>query len=233
MSKIKTKFNIIGKSLVLGVSLFALTLLAGGNASANIKTSEVISLVNEARIENGIPVVVEDSTLMKAAQEKAADMTMLQYFSHVSPNGVSPWFWFEKNNYDYRYAGENLAINFTSAQDQQKAWMQSETHKRNILNSNYKNIGVAVKEGFVNGKPAIVTVQLFGTRMKDSADTSSNVSGASTETINYQPQQFKSNPLVSTYILIVMVFIVLAAISLDLVLIIKKQHHKTMIIAHR
>ena len=84
------------------------------------------------------------------------------YFAHVSPQKKSPWYWIEKNEYDYTYAGENLAINFTNSEDQQKAWMDSPLHKKNILNPNYDEIGVAVKRGVVEGKETTVVVQMFG-----------------------------------------------------------------------
>ena len=85
------------------------------------------------------------------------------YFAHTSPQGISPWYWYDKDNYDYKYAGENLAINFLKAEDQQKAWMDSPTHRKNIFNPNYQEIGVAVAAGEINNQTAIITVQEFGT----------------------------------------------------------------------
>jgi hypothetical protein len=87
------------------------------------------------------------------------------YFAHNSPSGKTPWFWMEKNNYDYRYAGENLAMDFHTALDQQLAWMKSPTHRKNILNQEFKEIGVAVKQGLIQGHLATITVQEFGTPM--------------------------------------------------------------------
>lgn len=234
MCSIKTKKQKYKIKLFLSLSIALIFICTGNIAFADIKPSEVILLVNEARIGSGVSALKEDPVLMKAAREKAADMTMLQYFSHISPNGVSPWHWFEKNNYDYKYAGENLAINFTSAEDQQRAWMQSETHKKNILNPNYREIGVAIKEGYVNGKPAVVTVQLFGTKMRDdSVAAVGKVNGVSVEANSSQIKQFKSTALNSTYVLVVIAFIMLFVIGFDLFLIIRKQHHKTMIISPR
>ena len=86
------------------------------------------------------------------------------YFAHTSPAGINPWFWYEKDGYDYKYAGENLAINFLKAEDQHKAWMASPTHRKNILNDKYQEIGVAVDAGKINGQMAIIAVQEFGAR---------------------------------------------------------------------
>jgi Fe2+ or Zn2+ uptake regulation protein len=101
--------------------------------------------------------------LDKIAADKLEDMVENNYFAHTSPKGINPWFWFEKNKYDYKYAGENLAINFMRVEDQHEAWMKSPTHKKNILNSNYKEIGIAVGAGEINGQMGIITVQEFGT----------------------------------------------------------------------
>jgi hypothetical protein len=103
--------------------------------------------------------------LFQAASAKADDMLEKNYFAHTSPSGITPWFWFEKEDYDYKFAGENLAINFSTAEDQQKAWMESETHRKNILDPNYRQIGLAIKKGFINNKLTTITVQEFGTPM--------------------------------------------------------------------
>lgn len=84
------------------------------------------------------------------------------YFSHTSPIGLDPWHWFEKNNYTYKYAGENLAINYTSAEEEHQAWMESPTHKKNILSPNFSEIGIATATGNINGKKSLITVQEFG-----------------------------------------------------------------------
>jgi hypothetical protein len=76
----------------------------------------------------------------------------------------------KEEGYAYKAAGENLAINFTDAKEQQSAWMESKTHRANILNANYREIGVAVVEGKIDGQHSIVTVQLFGTPLYAAAD---------------------------------------------------------------
>lgn len=148
------------------VVLFSfLVLLPASQAAASEITGEnVIQLVNKERFSRGLDVLMENAVLDSAAQDKVSDMIKNNYFAHTSPGGITPWYWIEKNGYDYKYAGENLAINFSSAEDQQKAWMASATHKKNILNANYREIGVAVAKGKIAGEASIITVQLFGTR---------------------------------------------------------------------
>lgn len=130
--------------------------------ASEINSDNVIQLVNQARDDQGIGILKENSTLDKIAQDKLNDMIANGYFAHTSPKGISPWYWFQKEGYDYKYAGENLAINFTKAEDQQKAWMESPTHRKNILNINYQEIGVAVGAGEINGQTSIIAVQEFG-----------------------------------------------------------------------
>ena len=70
-------------------------------------------------------------------------------------------------SYDYSYAGENLAMDFHSAEKMEDAWMKSPTHRANILNEKYKDIGVAVKAGNQHGGRASV----FGTSQQGCASS--------------------------------------------------------------
>ena len=63
----------------------------------------------------------------------------------IHRRGTTPWSWIEKENYDYNYAGENLAMDFQSAEKMEEAWMASPTHRANILNGKYREIGMAVR----------------------------------------------------------------------------------------
>jgi len=132
--------------------------------ASEITPNRVIQMVNEDRRKNGAAFLSENELLDKAAQKKAEDMIARNYFSHTSPAGVTPWFWFDQVGYDYIHAGENLAINFESAESQQEAWMKSPTHRKNILNTGYQEIGVAVKRGSIDGQKGILVVQLFGSQ---------------------------------------------------------------------
>lgn len=133
--------------------------------ASSITEMSVLELMNQARVENNLPPLRVNETLFQVASDKADDMLQNNYFAHTSPKGITPWIWFEKEGYDYKFAGENLAINFSSAEAQQKAWMESETHRKNILDTNFSEVGIAVKKGFINGKLATITVQEFGTQL--------------------------------------------------------------------
>jgi hypothetical protein len=132
-----------------------------------MSTEMIIKLVNEARSANGIGKLEKNDKLVEAAKKKAEDMFKDGYFAHTSPAGVAPWYWFDESDYDYIYAGENLAINFKNAQDQQNAWMKSDLHRKNILNDKYEEIGVASMRGMISGNISVITVQMFGTSVKN------------------------------------------------------------------
>lgn len=154
------------KNLIVMTLIGAISLYFGffGLALASeINKDNIIYLVNQSRKDNNVAQLEENQKLDQAAKEKAEDMIKNNYFAHTSPGGVTPWYWFEKNDYDYKYAGENLALGFSSSENQHKAWMESPTHKKNILNQNYQEIGVAVESGIINDNQVTIAVQMFGT----------------------------------------------------------------------
>lgn len=137
--------------------------------AAQINLSEVIRLTNAKRAENGLPPVTENESLDAAARAKGADMLAKGYWAHVAPDGTEPWDFFRGVKYKYRYAGENLARDFSSASGAVEGWMASPSHRENMLSPKYKDIGVAVVEGSLNGKDATIVVQLFGTLASEPA----------------------------------------------------------------
>lgn len=149
------------RGAVLGM---AWSLLWIGSVQANDLTAEqVLTLVNAERSTAGLVTLSVNSQLKAAAEAKLADMFAQDYFSHTSPKGETPWAWVKRSGYVYQYAGENLAINYETAEKQHQAWMKSTTHKGNILNTRYQETGIAVTTGKMNGEMVTITVQLFGT----------------------------------------------------------------------
>ncbi len=132
---------------------------------ASIFPDTIVELTNIRRGDAEINILAINSILNKAAQAKAEDMAEKGYFAHTCPNGVTPWYWFDLFDYNYRYAGENLAVNFKEAEKIDEAWMNSPTHRDNIINENFEEIGVGVANGEYKGKEATFVVQLFGTKM--------------------------------------------------------------------
>ncbi|MFH0829204.1 MAG: CAP domain-containing protein [Candidatus Kerfeldbacteria bacterium] len=134
----------------------------GPSATADLTQGEIVRLTNESRVTKGLKPLQVNKNLTTGAEFKADDMLSKQYFAHVSPTKVTPWYWFKKAGYNYSSAGENLAIDFTTAEDVVEAWLDSPTHRKNLLNSKYRDIGVAVSTGQMNGMSSTVVVQFFG-----------------------------------------------------------------------
>jgi len=136
--------------------------------AANISPDEVVRLTNEKRTQAGLSALNLNSTLSQAAQAKGADMLNKGYWAHVAPDGTQPWVFFTDLGYKYRYAGENLARDFSSASSAVEAWMNSASHKENLLSSKYKEVGIGVIEGNLAGVDTTIIVQFFGTKYVDS-----------------------------------------------------------------
>ncbi len=131
---------------------------------ATIISGDVVLLANTARVEAGLPALQVDPILSAAAKVKGEDMLRRGYFAHQSPDGRQPWEWIDRGRYDYLYAGENLAMDFTSAGAIHRAFMASPSHRENILDAHYADIGVAVVSGQMDGRQVDLLVQFFGTR---------------------------------------------------------------------
>lgn len=130
---------------------------------STILPAVVVDLTNEERVENAAAPLVRNETLDEAARLKAEDMAKHEYFAHYSPEGVSPWHWFDEVGYVYAHAGENLAIHFTDSSEVVEAWMNSPAHRENIVGQQYTEIGVGTAKGTYEGYETVYVVQLFGT----------------------------------------------------------------------
>jgi hypothetical protein len=147
----------------IGANLHALLWQSSDWLVSTVLPSIVVQLTNEERFDNSTIPLQRNSTLDKAAKLKAEHMAENEYFSHFSPKGVSPWYWFDESGYVYAHAGENLAIHFTDSSEVVEAWMKSPTHRENIVNGVYTEIGVGTAKGKFEGYDTVYVVQLFGT----------------------------------------------------------------------
>lgn len=131
--------------------------------TSSVTIDEVVRATNETRAAQGLKALSYNEKLADAARRKAANMFEENYWAHYSPSGKSPWVWFNAAGYNYVYAGENLAKDFGNTTRLMQAWMDSPTHRDNIVNSKYSEIGVAVVPGTLQGQETVLVVQLFGT----------------------------------------------------------------------
>lgn len=108
---------------------------------------EVVRLVNEIRVQNGLKELTYDGELSRVARYKSQDMKDNQYFSHTSPVYGSPFQMIQNFGITYRSAGENIAKGYSTPQAVVNGWMNSSGHRANILNASFTHIGV----GYVAG----------------------------------------------------------------------------------
>lgn len=146
----------------VGANLHALLWQQSSWLVSTVLPAVVVDLTNEEREQLQAPDLRRNTTLDEAARLKAKHMAQNEYFSHYSPDGVSPWYWFNEAGYVYAHAGENLAIHFTDSSEVVEAWMKSPTHRANIVNQKYTEIGVGTAKGTFEGYDTVYVVQLFG-----------------------------------------------------------------------
>lgn len=155
--------------------------------AAYINPQEVVDLTNKQRVSVGLPKLRLDPILTTAAQSKAADMISRGYWAHNTPDGKEPWYFISGAGYKYLHAGENLARDFSSASSAVDAWMKSDSHRANLLNGNYTDIGVAIVEGKVNGIDTTIVVQMFGKPLVSTPSVASSKTSAIREAFASQP----------------------------------------------
>lgn len=155
-------FGVLILGLFAGTSFIARELIQSGQLGAVI-TATLVDLTNEDRTADALGTLTINETLVKAAQAKADDMAEKGYFAHTTPDGKEPWDFMHEAGYVFTYAGENLAVNFGDSEDVVQAWMNSPTHRANILNGKFTEIGIATAVGEYRGQKTVFVVQMFGT----------------------------------------------------------------------
>ncbi len=116
--------------------------------ATEMSRTALLNGTNAQRVGNGVPALTINAQLNSSAQAKAQDMLTLDYWAHNSPNGDEPWVFFDAAGYVYAKAGENLAYGFNTSADTIIGWMNSPSHRANILDTAYTEVGF----GFVNSE---------------------------------------------------------------------------------
>jgi hypothetical protein len=172
--KNQNKKPILGKNYILKrivcpllIVLMGIFLLPKTAYLSTINAENIIKLTNKTRQNEKISPVTANQVLTQAAYTKAQDLIKAQIFSHTINNKKFSS-WVKEANYEYSFVGENLAIDFASSEGVIKAWLESPTHKKNLLNNKFTEIGVAVLEASFQGENSILVVQIFGTPLSSS-----------------------------------------------------------------
>ncbi len=160
--KASALWSILGMGVVLFGFSHLLHVTGYLSIEAEVYPSTIVTLTNQDRAGMGLAPLSVNPTLEAAARLKVQDMVTHQYFAHTSPGGLSPWHWFNQAGYVYKYAGENLAVNFNESTDVEKAWLNSPLHRANIMSANFTEIGIAVASGVYKGNTTTYVVELFG-----------------------------------------------------------------------
>jgi uncharacterized protein YkwD len=154
------------KYLAIVAAVFSLSLLGYSVTAANTQAAadgqDIVALANADRAANGVPPLVVSQDLTLAANLKLDDMVQNAYFAHVSPQGVSPWYFIRRSGYVYQSAGENLAMNFDTSAKVEAAWMGSPEHRANILNPAFTEVGIAERSVVYEGQRTNFVVEEFG-----------------------------------------------------------------------
>lgn len=106
----------------------------------------LLSGTNTQRANNGKGGLSLNSQLNNAAQAKAQDMVNRDYWSHNTPDGQQPWIFIDAQGYNYQKAGENLAYGFSTSNETIIGWMNSPSHRENMLDGAFSEVGF----GFAN-----------------------------------------------------------------------------------
>lgn len=158
-----------GLSIIVGIFLLnnSLRMLVNNipgyvlGFASSITIDQVIEQTNQERTKAGLTTLTQNPQLTAAAFAKAQDMFSKDYWAHVSPTGTQPWSFIKNQGYSYQYAGENLARDFSNSSEMMNAWMGSASHRENILNAKYREIGIAVVDGTLEGIETRLVVQML------------------------------------------------------------------------
>lgn len=158
----KNKFK---KIIVAFAIPLALACVVEKSFASSITAENLGLLINKERVYNGLQPLKIDPNLNAAANLKSGDMLKRNYFEHFA-YGLSPWDFISVSNYNYLYAGENLAMNFDTAEGTVSAWMSSSKHRANILSPDFEDMGLGVAQGtyVVNSekRDTIMVTNMFG-----------------------------------------------------------------------
>jgi len=155
--------------LVVGLGMFVNSWISRAHHSVlgyatSISAQVLLAQTNGERVTRHASALNLNDQLTAAAQAKADDMAQRGYWSHETPDGKQPWVFVQNSGYNYKSAGENLAYGFGSSDQVIAAWMHSASHRANILNPNYQDVGFATANvaNYQGVGPQTIVVAMYG-----------------------------------------------------------------------
>lgn len=152
--------------MIIGSALISIALIFSTQAALalEITPENIVNVVNKEREARMLEPLEKNDLLTIAAENKSRHMVINNYFEHYAL-GLTPWSFILNAGYEYTIAGENLAMGFTSSEGIVDAWMDSPSHRANILNPEYQDVGIGVVKGEYteNGKTknTVMTTELL------------------------------------------------------------------------
>lgn len=134
-----------------------------GNTATSSEISlaqQVLTLVNQERASAGLAPLSMHAGCAQVAYDHSWDMDFRDFFSHTNPDGASPFNRMANAGITYSAAAENIAAGYATAADVMNGWMNSQGHRDNILNANFTEIGIGVRQGS-NGQYGTYWTQVF------------------------------------------------------------------------
>lgn len=130
--------------------------------ATDITVDKLYQLTNQERIRAGLGTLKYNSELASAACGKASYMFTNNLWAHYGTDGTTPWTFILNAGYKYKFAGENLAKDFMFSDGVVQGWMNSTTHRENLLRKDYEDVGFCVSNGSLNGEDTTLVVQMLG-----------------------------------------------------------------------
>lgn len=166
--------------------------------ATNMTPNGLLASTNTERTQNNLTNLTLNPTLSQAAQAKANDMMTRNYWSHNTPDGQEPWAFINQTGYQYEAAGENLAYGFVNSSDAVTGWMNSPSHRANLLNNSYSEVGfgIANSQNYQNEGQQTIVVAMYAkpsTRIATDAPAMPAAGNSSGSSQNNQPIAVGSN----------------------------------------
>ena len=132
--------------------------------ATNVTVPSLLDETNTRRAADGQTALNRNAQLDIAAQAKASDMATRNYWSHTTPDGEQPWSFLEQAGYAYQKAGENLAYGFSTSAATVAGWMNSPSHKANLLDGDFNEVGFgyANAQDYQGSGNNTIVVALYG-----------------------------------------------------------------------
>lgn len=160
--------------------------------ATNVSNGGLLEETNEQRLANNESALTINPQLAAAAQAKAQDMVNRNYWSHNTPDGSAPWAFVLNHGYQYQKAGENLAHGFSSDSETVLGWMNSPSHRQNLLDESYTEVGfgIANSNNFNKSGPTTVIVAMYGRPISAAPVIAlGSTTGSSGKTNSYNTEQ--------------------------------------------